>query len=627
MNKKYYSYTKSVGILILVAVILATIIETLIFNFSYFTVDKNEKGLIELNYEDLKLNNIDIKGNEFIINGDNPSFEINSTNKVLRLKIGLVAGTGNFNLQQEEGKFEYKSDTEFKDYMILKIENEKSIKIKVAPQNGAKSIFINSIQIDNEFCFNYVRFIIIASFLIVLGYFIFFNKIVKEKLHVTFFVIVILFGSCLSLLTPTYFPYDEKDHFVKAYQTSRGIFGFTNEEIPIKWIDNSDDFLKIDTTRSRFNNYQERLEYEKKFASKEYSKEANYYTSAVTYLSVPYLPSALGIFIGRLIGLSFIHTFYLGRIFSVIAFAIVGAITIKKVKVAKRLIFAIGLFPAILYLAASYSADPMTLIFSLAGVGVFLNMLASKKNEVDYRHVAVFGICIAIAAMSKVPYALLGILVLVVPKEKFKTLNKNKVIYLKFIALAIIGGATIAALLFAKSKGISQWKVSGANDKQQLLFILHNPLQYAKVCIQYISKSALSYFEGATILLCYVKPLDTIWLVYDMAILFVLSVIDNESHVLKFRWIDKGAIFVSIAAAWGLVITALYLTFSPVGAVDVSGVQGRYFAPLMLPFLLLFRNNNITHNFKPKNMNFILSIVTLLPLLVVILKIFVNFNA
>ncbi len=613
--------------MLLLAGIIAVIAESFIFNFAYFTVPKAERGLSELNLEDLKLNNIDKKGNELIVKGEKPSFEIDSSNKVLRLKIELISGTGNFNVQQEDGKIEYKSDTDFKNYLILKVENGKDMKFNVAPQGESKTISINSIQIDNEFSFNYLRVFLIFSLIAILEYFILFSKVAKEKLHITFFVIAILLGNCLALLTPTYFPYDEKDHFIKTYQTSRGVFGFSKEEVPIKWIDNSDDFLKIDTTRSRFNNYEERVEYEKKFSSKEYNREEAYYTSAVTYLSVPYIPSALGIFIGRLIGLSFIHTFYLGRIFSVIAFAIVGSITIKKVKAVKRLIFTIALLPAVLYLVGSYSADPMTLIFALAGAGIFINMLASKENGVNYRHIVGFAICISIVAMGKVPYAPLSLLILLVPKKKFNINNKNKVLLIKFIVLAVIGIVTIAAILFSRSKGLSQWKMPGADSTKQVLYILHNPLQYARTCLKFISESALSYFEGVSTSLCYVKQLDKIWLVYSMAILFGLAAIDNETHIVKLRVIDKIVIFISIAVAWELVITAIYMAYAPAGAAEIYGVQGRYFAPLMLPFLLLFQTDKVTNNFNKKNMNLVLSLMILLPLLALIFRVFLNYNA
>ena len=40
----------------------------------------------------------------------------------------------------------------------------------------------------------------------------------------------------------------------------------------------------------------------------------------------------------------------------------------------------------------------------------------------------------------------------------------------------------------------------------------------------------------------------------------------------------------------GLIWSALYLSYSPVGATHISGVQPRYYYPLMLPLMLLLGN-------------------------------------
>ena len=40
----------------------------------------------------------------------------------------------------------------------------------------------------------------------------------------------------------------------------------------------------------------------------------------------------------------------------------------------------------------------------------------------------------------------------------------------------------------------------------------------------------------------------------------------------------------------GLIWSALYLSYSPVGATHISGVQPRYYYPLMLPLILLLGN-------------------------------------
>jgi uncharacterized membrane protein len=55
-------------------------------------------------------------------------------------------------------------------------------------------------------------------------------------------------------------------------------------------------------------------------------------------------------------------------------------------------------------------------------------------------------------------------------------------------------------------------------------------------------------------------------------------------------FISRFGIFIVIALSYVLVNLLLYLTWTPVGAGTIQGVQGRYFIPLLLFLPFLSRN-------------------------------------
>ena len=76
-------------------------------------------------------------------------------------------------------------------------------------------------------------------------------------------------------------------------------------------------------------------------------------------------------------------------------------------------------------------------------------------------------------------------------------------------------------------------------------------------------------------------------------------------------------------AAGSLIQLAMYLTFSPVGANFIGGVQGRYFVPIfILPLLCICMKENYI---KLKNPEAVLTGIATILNIIVVLKIFVSF--
>ena len=76
-----------------------------------------------------------------------------------------------------------------------------------------------------------------------------------------------------------------------------------------------------------------------------------------TYGPAPYLPAALGIDVGRVFGASALAMTYLARILQVVAYIAIVALAIRRIPVHKWIVVVAALVPAVLFQAASVSAD------------------------------------------------------------------------------------------------------------------------------------------------------------------------------------------------------------------------------------------------------------------------------
>ena len=71
-----------------------------------------------------------------------------------------------------------------------------------------------------------------------------------------------------------------------------------------------------------------------------------------------------------------------------------------------------------------------------------------------------------------------------------------------------------------------------------------------------------------------------------------------------------------------LIWTALYVSYTPVGALEIAGVQPRYFLPLAFPMLLILHSDKIKHNISDRIYDTIIFAVPLFVLVVSLYRIY-----
>lgn len=332
---------------------------------------------------------------------------------------------------------------------------------------------------------------------------------------------------------------------------------------------------------------------------------------------------AIGILLGRLLNLGAIPTYYLGRLFNLLFFAIIFYFSAKIIPIGKKCIMAIALLPMSLHLAASYSYDVFilgmsVLLTSIICRGIFQDQL------MDARSIACACAVAFLLAPCKVIYIILVLLVLLIPRERFRS-KKNEAFCKLSIAFSAITGILffkIGALtsmlglseaqsglgvyaysLFGEGVDYRGWGENAETGQfYTLADILRNPAGTIAIFGNTLEEYGTDYIHttwgGYVGLLQIGSPY--FFSIPFLAILFASCIRSKDDDCIidgKFR------LFFFAIFAFGvvLVMLAMMLGWTFNTEETIHGVQGRYFLPFLLP---LFLSSRLRHLFCNLNTNF-----------------------
>lgn len=610
----------------LVVLVCSILVECLGFNFEYWTSKQASNQTLMSDDSKILLHDIKYKEGSFRIVGEEPYIKIDVSGYCNYLKINIDNNIQDYKIIAQHFKNGQVSKSQehtisniYKNNAIIEVKDdlENVLFIPEVPENMEQNeeFIINSFSINNTFIVNYYRIGAMFCSAMLILIFVFLRKKICKRLHIVFLLIVVFLGINISIINAVNHSYDEREHFLRAYEVSNFDFGLS-ENINIPWIENSDDFIqkaRLTYSEVSYQNIAERNEYMKLYGSTEYNHRKTYDSTASTYLFIPYIPGAIGIFVGRMIGLPFIWTFYFGRITSLLGYAIICTWCIKHIKYGQRLMFAIALLPALLLIATSYSADTYTLAFSFMVLTIWINILV-QKEKIRLSQIIGFMISVIIVTMCKVTYVPLCLLFLAIPLDKF--VSKMQCWFSKILIILGSGMFSVCVYLYSNMKDMNQWQMPGVDVSGQIKYIFMHPLTYLYTICNDVACNAINYMTGITNNLAYNEAMRPIWAIFLILVLVGVALIDNESRNFVFRKKEKIMLVLSVICSWGLVATALYITFTPLGSDAIQGIQGRYWGPLLVPLLLLLKNKWITCSLKEETINYILSWSMMIPVMI-----------
>lgn len=612
MNKKIID--------IILLLIFSILIEVFLFHINIFKLPPNQKGLITLDsheksekIDDEEKNIIDINVEKKFVNKLRIQYQSDTD-----IKYSLFYYGKDYYGQEKEEEIKDSFDNEVNE-VILNL-NEEVSKIKII-YNKDSVLHLEKVWIDNEFHFNYLRFIYcFLSMIVIYFIYIFYKQGFKnDKLHIYFFIAGLFIGIIFIILQPsaTFYSWDDQIHFKNVNELVAG---------NAKW--NIGEFSMIDTSavgRNSINSIEEQENQMKYLNNQNKSGYSSYGGKFLHYNSVAYIPSFIGFRLSRLIGLPFSICFKIGKVFNLVAYLLLISAAIKIAKIGKKLIAVIGLTPTCLFLASQYSYDPAVTSGIILGITMLINWLVDKEYLVTFKRLLFFLIIMMYGCLSKAVYIPLILLFIIVPKDRFKSIKQCIMVKcgIVFICLAILSTfilPTVSNNMTADDRG------GNTSVSEQLKVITEHPIGYANVLKDTMLKNYSSNFLGTGTLLHLAYIPNNNANVYYLFLLLLLFVWATDYSKYSLKCSQRISIIVLLFGVILFVWTALYLAFTPIGLNTINGVQPRYFLPLLLPVLISIKPNSVKHNITDKYYNlFVIGIPTFIMLLLIYQDVLLNY--
>ena len=447
------------------------------------------------------------------------------------------------------------------------------------------SAILNIIH-KSTFEFNLQRFAYISVAVFLLSILIAMKNNIKDKPEIIVALFILAMGNAMIFtIVPGYTSWDTNSHyewalsassFGKAYVTQADL-DFCNiyDEVAVK--DNRADNIKA---MNIFN--------------KDYSKLAGVYRDE---LSLAHYPAGIAIAVTRFLRMPFYWVFKSGQAANILLYSLLCYFGMRKLKSGKMIYAVIAMLPTNIFLASSYSYDYWVTAFSMLGMAYFIGNCQRKDECISAKDTIIMVGAFTLACIPKQIYILLLLVPFFMPVSKIK--NKKK-----YYAICSCGLLFMAISLFirtiADTTGAGDLRGGlNVNPSGQVQYILTNFAVYTKRLVKYaaeyvsiknarnytVSFSHLGYGRFGNIII--------------VLLMLITAMTDkNSSDDYKNALLIRLYSVITFAITVLLMITALYINFTPVGLTGFNGCQARYLVPLLYPLMSTIGSSKVINHMK-----------------------------
>ena len=235
-------------------------------------------------------------------------------------------------------------------------------------------------------------------------------------------------------------------------------------------------------------------------------------------------------------------------------------------------------FPIAIEGFTSMSPDAITISVAYLFTAYVLNIVFNKEKMVRKVDVFVLAVLSILISLCKIVYLPLVGLLLLIPREKFKT-RKQQVLTVGIImAVSIIANLV---WLGVSSMYLSMYKDGNSGD--QLSTLLHNPIEYLQRLFTTISVFGGDYLYSLLGSELGWNEFAYMYTLFPLlfGLLFIYANTSDESIKVRLTKYQNIIIGLIILAVVGLIFTSLYIQWNEPQNTTIIGVQGRYFIPLI----------------------------------------------
>jgi uncharacterized membrane protein len=306
------------------------------------------------------------------------------------------------------------------------------------------------------------------------------------------------------------------------------------------------------------------------------------FPNTALYSPIAYLGQIPGMSIGVMAKMNPLFTFYLGRLSNLLFFILIVYQAIRIMPFYKLTMALLALMPMTLSLAGALSSDVVVFAFNFLWVALLLRVLYEDK-QVCNTEIVTFMLLALVISLSK-HYIFLIPLIFLIPKSKFSNSRKCFLCMLGVLLISILSLLSWQSVINNFS-----FNTSGqANPIAQIGFILHHPFSYLMVMLKtLIVKTPRVIITMVGVPGCLDTRLDFLTYILYPA-LIILSLFDEKKFLFtKFQ--SRLILIISIMSTV-LISTELYIIWSKPASPLIYALCGRYFIPIVLPFLLVIGN-------------------------------------
>lgn len=536
---------------------------------------------------------------------------IESGKKLLNKNINVKSVQDNAFVAFSLGKdFNYKVDEHVKVTITSTCEKGKSVGIKTT---SIKSLQDGKLKVNNEeyendllmrymvvdkdmssFCKLFIIISVIAISLIMVLMFIF-----DIKYEQIFALIALLLGIVFMFIITPYSVPDEYVHYGNANQFASKIeYGDKDKIDAIYFID--DTFIVQDNSKEFYKTFAEK--WNKPLTSTDVLAELR--VDIDDQYTIPYIPQALGLILGRELKLPMIQTLYLGRFFNLLFYCACLYFSIKITPVHKTLFGIIGTLPIFLQQCSSYSYDCFSNSLSFLIVAFLFKWMCEneKVKIVDYLIVLFI---MAIIAPFKYIYGLLSVLFILVPYDRYPnkiskwilTLGLCTPMLIQLVPILLPRIITVFGGIFVSKVSADTIDYTGIDAIQtmrtyDLDYISSHFVETIKFIIISIRYSLKTWYYGSI-----GRYLSGLCITLPLRLTHVVSIVLVAASLLKQKFtysLKAKALMISISVLMGLfTIGGMLIYWTVIGAPFIQGVQGRYFSSLLPLVFAFFANSKV----------------------------------
>lgn len=565
----------------IILIVMSIVIEMLLSNYKLIGLDKTKIGRTSIDYyiedNNLIIDKIDSYIKKLEIHYETDEDAIVTLNYIYMNEFEKSNG----------GSCEIELYEPLNTYILNIGKNIQNIEI-----SDTDNVKITEIYINNDYTFSFIRLFGI-SVLFLLLYYIFYNrKQICKRLDVLGLMIILGIGSIMIVSVPSLanMAPDEQIHVYNSYYNSS--LSYSEFSKAFYFVSESPGHslpLSIETN----------LDLNEHLNSKNMTEaEASPKSKFVTYDQAPYLIAGLGIKIADILNLPFTIGFYFGKFTNLIFYAMLSFFSIRKSTVGKKIIFAISILPTSIFLASHYSLDGVMISTLTFATVMFLNMYTNKNTKITKKDLALFIFPVILASFAKAIYAIMILLLLLLPKEKFSNVKQRRLFKTSIILILLLLSFTYVVPMM--TGGIAGDSRGGDTSFiGQVTSIVTHPFGFIQMCVNNIYIGIYKYLfnpENYNFFGYLSAPDGTMRSLLFILLIYISLTSGHEFKIIKGKTRDSIIFIVLLISA--MIYGAMYLTFTEVGNSLVAGVQSRYFLPILVLILIsiLPRNKYIANN-------------------------------